>query len=545
MNPLISRRPILRQKLATVTAALTFANAMHIQSIPMWVGSSNNYAYLVKDDKSNDAVIIDPANPPEVTPVLKKAIDGGEINLTAIVNTHHHWDHAGGNKKLLNELGLPKLTIFGGKDCEGVTKTPGDGESFKIGSIAVKALYTPCHTQDSICWFMQDGEQKVVFTGDTLFHSGCGKFFEGTAEEMHKALNKTLAALPDDTVVFPGHEYTKSNVKFAASVLQNEAILKLQKFAENNKETQGKFTIGDEKKHNVFMRVDDPEILKVTGEQEPVAVMAKLREMKNNFNAREIICLLGNDYGPGASIVIANLSSIIVSPPRQHPPAKPLHCTVNTHNTIYTLRKPREDARRINSIMPAKRKPPAASSTSHDPPRPRASKLAKEHNISAHEEREIREAFSLFAEPVRGGPKEGVMPTSDVRSALVALGIPPSSRAEQAEFVEILDPEGEGFVEYEPFFAVCALKYHQRESSAGGEERRREVDEAFRLFTGDGGRGMITMADLKRVAGVLREDVKEEVLRDMILEANGGAGVGRGVKREEFEEVMRRAGVWR
>ncbi|KAI3527326.1 hydroxyacylglutathione hydrolase [Colletotrichum abscissum] len=248
MNTLIARRPLLRQKLATVTAALTFANAMHIQSIPMWVGSSNNYAYLVKDDKTNDAVIIDPANPSEVTPVLQKAIKSGEINLTAIVNTHHHWDHAGGNKKLQGELGLDKLPIIGGKDCEGVTRTPGHGESFKIGEgIAVKALHTPCHTQDSICWFMQDGDQKVVFTGDTLFISGCGKFFEGNAEEMHSALNKTLAALPDDTVVFPGHEYTKSNVKFAASVLQNEAIQKLQAFAENNKETQGKFTIGDEK----------------------------------------------------------------------------------------------------------------------------------------------------------------------------------------------------------------------------------------------------------------------------------------------------------
>ncbi|OLN84501.1 putative hydroxyacylglutathione hydrolase [Colletotrichum chlorophyti] len=308
-------RPLLRQKLATVTAAqLTFTNAMHIQSIPMWVGSSNNYAYLVKDDKTNDAVIIDPANPPEVAPVLQKAIKGGEINLTAIVNTHHHWDHAGGNKKLQSELGLTKLPIIGGKDCEGVTTTPRHGESFRIGSIAVKALHTPCHTQDSVCWYMEDGDQKVVFTGDTLFISGCGKFFEGNAGEMHTALNKTLGSLPDDTVVFvshflpfpssfrrrkprvmmravadervgkPGHEYTKSNVKFAASVLQNEAIQKLQAFAENNRETQGKFTIGDEKKHNVFMRVEDPEIQKVTGETDPVAVMAKLREMKNNFN---------------------------------------------------------------------------------------------------------------------------------------------------------------------------------------------------------------------------------------------------------------------
>ncbi|KAK3328472.1 beta-lactamase-like protein [Cercophora scortea] len=254
---------------------------MHIQSIPMWVGSSNNYAYLVVDDKSKDAVIIDPAHPSEVVPVLKKAIKDGSINLTAIVNTHHHWDHAGGNEEMLSELG--NLEIIGGKDCKKVTRTPKHGETFNIGSIAVKALHTPCHTQDSVCWFMQDGEDKVVFTGDTLFHGGCGKFFEGTGEEMHKALNETLASLPDDTRVFPGHEYTKSNVKFCLSVLQSDAVKALEAFANENQETQGKFTIGDEKKHNVFMRPQDPEIQKATNETDPVAIMTVLREMKNNF----------------------------------------------------------------------------------------------------------------------------------------------------------------------------------------------------------------------------------------------------------------------
>ncbi|CRK37126.1 hypothetical protein BN1708_007316 [Verticillium longisporum] len=219
----------------------------------------------------------------EVAPVLKKAIESKDIDLTAIVNTHHHWDHAGGNKKLLQDLNLAKLPIIGGVQCEGVTRTPAHGTSFQLGSIAVKALHTPCHTQDSICWFLQDGDDKAVFTGDTLFHGGCGRFFEGNATEMHKALNETLASLPDDTVVYPGHEYTKANVKFCISVLPSEAVRKLEAFAEANKETQGKFTIGDEKQHNVFMRVEDPEIHKATGESEPVAVMAKLREMKNNF----------------------------------------------------------------------------------------------------------------------------------------------------------------------------------------------------------------------------------------------------------------------
>ncbi|SPQ21867.1 82f018fe-225d-405f-a7d0-463ef7e0e44b [Thermothielavioides terrestris] len=255
---------------------------MHIQSIPMWTGRSDNYAYLVVDDKSKEAVIVDPAHPAEVAPVLKKAIKEGSIKLKAIINTHHHWDHAGGNAGLLSELGQP-LEVIGGKDCQKVTKTPKHGETFNLGSIAVKALHTPCHTQDSICFFMQDGDDKVVFTGDTLFHGGCGKFFEGTGEEMHKALNVTLGSLPDDTRVFPGHEYTKSNAKFALSVLPSPAVKALEAFAKDNAETQGKFTIGDEKQHNVFMRPQDPEIQKATGETDPVAIMTKLREMKNNF----------------------------------------------------------------------------------------------------------------------------------------------------------------------------------------------------------------------------------------------------------------------
>ncbi|KAL9119957.1 MAG: hypothetical protein Q9187_003486 [Circinaria calcarea] len=242
---------------------------MHIESIPMWTGSSNNYAYLVVDEKSKDAVIIDPANPPEVAPILKDQIDSGKINLTAIINTHHL--RADGEQ--LSQF--KGLSVIGGKDCEAVTRTPKHEETFKIGQdISVKALHTPCHTQDSICWLMEDGDDRVVFTGDTLFIGGCGRFFEGTAAEMHTALNKTLAALPDDTKVYPGHEYTKQNVKFLTTVLQTEPVKKLESFAENNKQTQGKFTIGDEK---------DPAVQEATGKTDAVDVMGKLREMKNNM----------------------------------------------------------------------------------------------------------------------------------------------------------------------------------------------------------------------------------------------------------------------
>ncbi|KAI0897988.1 EF-hand [Annulohypoxylon nitens] len=192
--------------------------------------------------------------------------------------------------------------------------------------------------------------------------------------------------------------------------------------------------------------------------------------------------------------------------------------------------------------MPPKRKAAAASTSE---PKERQSKLAKEHNISAREEREIKEAFALFSEPMEG-EKEGVIPTKDVKRAMVALGLPPS-KPELKEFLEILDPDDEGYASYEPFLAICALKLHARVSSGPDAD---EVDEAFRLFTGaaaggESGEAKLTLAHLKRVAMTLRQDVDEALLRDMILEANGGAGVGKGVGRAEFEEVMRRAGAWK
>lgn len=100
---------------------------------------------------------------------------------------------------------------------------------------------------------------------------------------MDTALNKVLAALPDDTKVFPGHEYTKGNVKFGVNVIQSAPIKKLEAFANSNKQTQGKFTIGDEKTFNVFMRLDDPEVQKFTGKKDRVEVMAALREAKNSM----------------------------------------------------------------------------------------------------------------------------------------------------------------------------------------------------------------------------------------------------------------------
>lgn len=164
-------------------------------------------------------------------------------------------------------------------------------DKFKIGNLDVTAIATPCHTQDHICYFVEDKQanKRAVFTGDTLFVSGCGRFFEGTGQEMHVALNERLASLPDDTVTYVGHEYTRSNVAFSRHIEpSNAAMSKLADFARDNECTTGKFTIADEKQHNVFMRVNHDNVRDHLAQlkrdvSSPVSVMEALRELKNNF----------------------------------------------------------------------------------------------------------------------------------------------------------------------------------------------------------------------------------------------------------------------
>ncbi|KAJ5939008.1 hypothetical protein N7466_002142 [Penicillium verhagenii] len=192
--------------------------------------------------------------------------------------------------------------------------------------------------------------------------------------------------------------------------------------------------------------------------------------------------------------------------------------------------------------MPPQRRGAAASSSSAGPKRARPSKLAKENNISAEEENEIKEVFHIFADKHKDFPaeKEGVVPREDVRKALVALGLPPEDSTELSEILSALDPTSTGYIPYGPFVSVAAAKLRSRDDDAMVEE----VDHAYQLFT-RGTDGPITMNHLRRIARELKEDsVDDDLLRDMIAEANGGAGLSAGVTLEQFHDVMTRAGVF-
>lgn len=190
-------------------------------------------------------------------------------------------------------------------------------------------------------------------------------------------------------------------------------------------------------------------------------------------------------------------------------------------------------------MSPKRKQPTAAASAPKAAPK-RRSKLAKENDITAEEEAEIQDAFELFA--ARNNDEklqDSLVATSDVRRCLIALNIPPTNQAEMQEMLETVDPDDSGWVSYEHFVAIAALKLRAKHEDP--EAMNEEVAAAYRLFT-KGQEREINLNDLRRVARDLKEDVPDNVLKDMIREATGG-GLG-GVGVEEFGGVMRRAGVF-
>lgn len=173
---------------------------------------SDNYAYLIRDGASGAVGIVDPS---EAAPVLA-ALEARGWRLTHIFNTHHHFDHTGGNLALKEASGA---TIVGPKAdshrIPGLDVGVGEGDRVAFGSESAAVLDIPAHTSGHIAfWF---AASQAVFTGDTLFAMGCGRLFEGTPADMFAAMRK-LEALPGETRVYCGHEYTESNGRFALSV---------------------------------------------------------------------------------------------------------------------------------------------------------------------------------------------------------------------------------------------------------------------------------------------------------------------------------------
>ncbi|KAJ3054798.1 hypothetical protein HK097_000790 [Rhizophlyctis rosea] len=253
---------------------------MKITPIPLLSGRSDNYGYLIHDPRTGEAAVVDPVEPEKVLAVVKTE----NAKVVGILTTHHHGDHAGGNAEFVQKV--PNIKVWGGDDrIEAITTKVTDNKPFKIGSLEVTPLYTICHTTGSVSYYVVDPEtnEKAVFTGDTLFIGGCGRFFEGTADQMHNSLINILGRLPPDTKVYCGHEYTKSNLKFAQSVDPSSSAIQSKLAWAEKTEITVPSTIAGEFTFNPFMRVGEEVMRKATGKEDEVEVMAKLRELKNNF----------------------------------------------------------------------------------------------------------------------------------------------------------------------------------------------------------------------------------------------------------------------
>lgn len=253
---------------------------LHVFPIP---AASDNYMYLLVDSTTKEAAAVDPLEPDKIIAAAKEH----NVKLGRVLTTHHHWDHAGGNQKLCDMV--PNLTVYGGDErVEALNSKVTHGDKLKVGELDVDCIFTPCHTSGHICYYVTDKEgNKVVFTGDTMFIAGCGRFFEGTADQMYDALVKKLGSLPDDTKVYCGHEYTLKNLRYAqtAEPSNEEVTKKLDwaNIARKNSEFTVPSTIGEEKLINPFMRVHELSVQRRANSQDPVEVMQFLRSEKDRF----------------------------------------------------------------------------------------------------------------------------------------------------------------------------------------------------------------------------------------------------------------------
>jgi hydroxyacylglutathione hydrolase len=251
--------------------------------VDVFEARSDNYGYLAHDTETRRTAAIDA---PEAAPI-KAALQRRGWTLSDILITHHHVDHVEGIAELKADFGVTVTGPSAEADkIEGLDALVAPGDTVKLGATEFQIFAVPGHTLGHIAYYDRSGGH--LFTGDALFSLGVGRMFEGTPGPMWQGL-LGLRALPDDTLIYCGHEYTASNARFALSVDPHNSVLKARADEVDALRTAGRFTIpsrlGEEKQANPFLRADTPAMAKAMGldGHDPAAVFAALRKAKDNF----------------------------------------------------------------------------------------------------------------------------------------------------------------------------------------------------------------------------------------------------------------------
>lgn len=251
---------------------------MNLNSIPAF---QDNYIWVLSEDDGR-CLIVDPG---EAAPVLR-AIEEHQWQPEAILLTHHHNDHVGGVQALRDAY--PDVVVYGPAETQhkGTTQVVAEGDTVTVLGQDFSVFATPGHTLGHICFF----SFPYLFCGDTLFSGGCGRLFEGTATQMYQSFCK-INALPDDTVICCAHEYTLGNMKFAVSVLPEDA--EVQEYYKKVSELRAKnektlpVILKNERKINLFLRTEDADLIEVINQesllQHPEERFAWLRAKKDAF----------------------------------------------------------------------------------------------------------------------------------------------------------------------------------------------------------------------------------------------------------------------
>ena len=251
--------------------------------IHMFACLSDNYGFLIHDPVHNITATIDT---PEVS-AIENALKERGWNLTHIINTHHHFDHAGGNMELKNLTGCHIIGPEADRSrIPGIDQCIEHQEEFTFGEHKVKAFHTPGHTLGHMVYHFE--ELGIAFVGDTLFALGCGRLFEGTPSQMWESL-KIIKQWPDDTKLFCAHEYTQANADFAITVdSNNQDLLQRKAVIENlrkNNQPTVPTTVALEKKTNPFLRANNRDIKAQLdmSQSSDVETFAEIRKRKDNF----------------------------------------------------------------------------------------------------------------------------------------------------------------------------------------------------------------------------------------------------------------------